>query len=398
MKKITWEFLESNAPDLIQNILNGLKQHKENPKYHPEGNAYEHIKTVVKRLESTGDVNLILAALFHDLGKLSVAQQSDEGDFNTSFGHENVSSQWVMRYKDWIEELGGNPYIVDDIVKNHMKIKFDSFSKKERERLERQTDPSDGETIFQKLNKFMSADNMKQDFNINETKLKENFTPQYYHLYDLTTGNYMYSGRNSKSLDDLKKSFLSYISGDYQTEPYEDWELDDNERGYKNWLSLVSTDIIPLVDIWDMEIHVTDKPIYDDEEYPNEVFPEKYGILAQKPNGEQYIISNDDSDLINEARLKLPLKKTFRDFRNELCKIIYDKLPMTYDINCNTYGSSITVKNVFGTQENLVVIELYRQGLNEKPKTIIDTYRDGETIEYRSVYSFDEFINSELDR
>ncbi len=159
--EITWNYILHTAPDIIRNILEGLKDHQENPAYHGESNAYEHIKIVTERLLKTGDMDLVMAAVMHDLGKLSTAEKSDEGPWNSSHGHENVSSQLVMRYKDWIQQMGANPYVVNEIVKNHMKIKFDAISKKDKDKLERYT-------IFQKLTQFMNADNMNRKWDLDE--------------------------------------------------------------------------------------------------------------------------------------------------------------------------------------------------------------------------------------
>jgi hypothetical protein len=106
-------------------------------------------------------MDLVMSALFHDLGKSSTSKKSEDGDWNSSFGHENASSQLVLRYKDWIQEMGANPYVVNEIVKNHMKIKFNGISPKDKKRLDRYT-------IFQKLTKFADADNMKKQWNLDE--------------------------------------------------------------------------------------------------------------------------------------------------------------------------------------------------------------------------------------
>lgn len=161
MENISWDKIINSAPDVIKEILNGLKNNKENPEYHPEGNTYDHIKTVTERLIKTGDMDLVMAGLFHDIGKSSVSQKSEDGNYNTSHGHENVSSQLVLRYKEWIREMGANPYVVNEIVKNHMKVKFDGISKKDKDRLERYT-------IFQKLTQFADADNMKRKWDLDE--------------------------------------------------------------------------------------------------------------------------------------------------------------------------------------------------------------------------------------
>ena len=158
---ITWDELESTAPDILKELLETLKLHKENPKYHPESSAYEHIKIVTERLIKTGDMDLVMAGFFYDLGKLSTAAKSEDGNWNISHGHEYISAKLVLRYKNWVQEMGANPYVVHEIVKNHMRIKFNGISKKDKDRLERYT-------IFQKLSQFINADNMKRKWDLDE--------------------------------------------------------------------------------------------------------------------------------------------------------------------------------------------------------------------------------------
>lgn len=167
MENLTFEYIEETAPDFIKMLLDGLKHHKENPQYHPEGNAYDHIKIVVNRLIKTGDPDLIMAGFFHDLGKLETASPSEEGDFNTSYGHENISTDWVMKYKDWIQEMGANPYHVKDIVSNHMKIKFSQIPKKHKKQLEKFG-------IYPKIERFTQADSMNRKWDLDESRFKFN--------------------------------------------------------------------------------------------------------------------------------------------------------------------------------------------------------------------------------
>lgn len=158
MKNITWNYLMNTAPDLIKDMLDALKDNHENPKYHPESSTYNHIKIVTERLIKTGDMDLVMAGFFHDIGKASVSKKSDDGDWNTSPGHEAISGKLVLRYRDWIEEMGANPYVVYEIVKNHDKIKFNALNKKDKESLERQG-------VYPKLSTFKDADNMNRKWN-----------------------------------------------------------------------------------------------------------------------------------------------------------------------------------------------------------------------------------------
>ena len=171
MENITWDKIVSTAPDIIKDILDYLKTNRENPTYHPESSTYNHIKIVTERLIKTGDMDLVMAGFMHDIGKASVIEKSNDGDWNTSHGHEAISAKLVLRYKDWVEEMGANPYVVHEIVKNHDKIKFNAFKKKDKEKLERHG-------VYPKLITFTDADNMNRQWDLDEGLV--NVTPKKY--------------------------------------------------------------------------------------------------------------------------------------------------------------------------------------------------------------------------
>lgn len=131
--KDMFDYIYSYAPVTIKDYIDTLKNVAQRPDYHPEGNAYIHTKVVVKRIAKTGDINLILAAFLHDLGKDRT--EKIEKDTIMHPHHElysaevlNIGSPW----RDWIRALGGDPYIVRDIVLNHMRLK-DKNNKKSQE-------------------------------------------------------------------------------------------------------------------------------------------------------------------------------------------------------------------------------------------------------------------------
>lgn len=126
-----FDYIYSFAPVTIQKYMDTLKNIKQRPDYHPEGDAYIHTKVVVKRIANTKDINLILAAFLHDLGKDRT--EKIENDIIMHPRHElysaeilNVGSPW----REWVRKLGGDPYLVRDIIINHMKIKEMSKNKK----------------------------------------------------------------------------------------------------------------------------------------------------------------------------------------------------------------------------------------------------------------------------
>ena len=117
--------LVEKSPKELKDILYSNWQAKQNPKWHPEGNTLKHIIVVTNRAIKTEpyNINLILAGYFHDLGKMATYEISPKTGQPTAYGHENISADLVDKYQDFITELGGNPEVVNYIVKNHMRMK-----------------------------------------------------------------------------------------------------------------------------------------------------------------------------------------------------------------------------------------------------------------------------------
>ena len=129
---ITEEKIPATPQQLIKNLPTELKDlffkqwgAKQNPKWHPEGNTLKHIIVVLKRAyhHYPDDPNMIMAALFHDLGKMDTYAINPKTGEPTAYGHENKSSDYIDQYRDWIEQFDGVD--VDEIkylVQNHMKV------------------------------------------------------------------------------------------------------------------------------------------------------------------------------------------------------------------------------------------------------------------------------------
>jgi len=135
---MTFRDILMKAPGELVQITMSLKDVAQNPKWHPEGNTLKHVITVFKRaIEHHSDnLDLALAAFFHDLGKLETYDINPKTGQPTAYGHENVSADLVKKYSDWIKELGGNPANIYYIVKNHMRMKqFDVMKDKKKNRL-----------------------------------------------------------------------------------------------------------------------------------------------------------------------------------------------------------------------------------------------------------------------
>jgi hypothetical protein len=169
------EKLPATPKELIKSLPKDLKEllfkqwgAKQNPKWHPEGNSLKHIIVVIKRAYNhyPDDPNMIMAALFHDLGKMDTFAINSKTGQPTAYGHEYKSTDYVEQFKDWVSTFDGTD--VDEIkylVKNHMKIKprtWDSMRDIKKE-------PISSHSAFNKLKGF--TDKLDGGGYVNESKI-----------------------------------------------------------------------------------------------------------------------------------------------------------------------------------------------------------------------------------
>jgi hypothetical protein len=136
---LTPQKLVKNLPQELKELLFKQWGAKQNPEWHPEGNTLKHILVVIKRAyhHYPDDPNMVIAALFHDLGKIDTYKINPKTGQPTAYGHEDKSTDYVEQFRDWIESFEGTD--VDEIkylVKNHMKVKpstWDQMKDKKKE-------------------------------------------------------------------------------------------------------------------------------------------------------------------------------------------------------------------------------------------------------------------------
>ena len=121
IKPNTFQDFYDSAPAEIKDYINRCADTPQSALWHPEGNAKIHINIVFNRAKRTGDINLMLSAFFHDLGKADATKYIN-GKWS-AHGHEFASLRLVEKYKAWIEKLGADYDIVHYVVKNHMRAK-----------------------------------------------------------------------------------------------------------------------------------------------------------------------------------------------------------------------------------------------------------------------------------
>ena len=156
----TFEELIALLPEELQQRFEKLKGNPERTDYHPEGNTYAHIKIVTERLMTTGDINLIMAGVFHDLGKLETTRPNPRTGQPSAFGHERVSANLVNKFSQFIAEMGADPKEVYEIVNYHMRIKqMHNMGKKKRDEMM-------GLPVYNKLETFTKADSMINEFKL----------------------------------------------------------------------------------------------------------------------------------------------------------------------------------------------------------------------------------------
>ena len=131
----TFEDFYDFAPKELQEYVDRCFKTNQSKLWHPEGNAGKHIRIVFNRAKNTGDINYMLAAFFHDLGKADVTRaHPTKQDAWPAHGHEIISAKLVEKYADWINRLGGDVELVLYIVKEHMRAKqLDNMKPAKRE-------------------------------------------------------------------------------------------------------------------------------------------------------------------------------------------------------------------------------------------------------------------------
>ena len=120
-KKYTFEELWNRLPKLIRDACSKCEQDNV---HHKEGNVDIHIKLVFEYADTHyDDVDLLLAAIFHDLGKPETQRfREKDGKMRISnIGHETKCEFYINKYFDLYSDVSTNKEKVTEICKNHMR-------------------------------------------------------------------------------------------------------------------------------------------------------------------------------------------------------------------------------------------------------------------------------------
>jgi len=166
---MTFQQLIITAPSIVQTKLEELKTLRERPDYHPEPSTFHHIEIVTNRLIQTGDPDLIMAGILHDICKLDCKKINPKTGHPTSPGHDIAAFDLIgetPQIQTWISENGGDPYIVKHICLAHMR--FHQLGQMRPFKRDTQIQKWKDIGIWDKLQFHGAADNMLVEFDMED--------------------------------------------------------------------------------------------------------------------------------------------------------------------------------------------------------------------------------------
>lgn len=166
---MTFQEITQTSPHLIKRKLEQLKFLRERPDFHPEPSAFHHIQIVTDRLILTGNTNLILAGVLHDICKLDTVKMNEKTGWPTSPGHDDAAHDLILNdqsIQDWIRQQGGKVIYVANLCKFHMRFHQlgDMRESKRNTNIQNWKDLG----IWEDLQVLGAADNMLEEFNLED--------------------------------------------------------------------------------------------------------------------------------------------------------------------------------------------------------------------------------------
>ena len=114
-----------DASGLMEELLpeiEPLRGCEQPPDFHPEGDVFVHTRLMLALLPKDASVLLVLATLFHDLGKPPTMERDQTGRIRFS-GHESVSAQMTEKIMRRLRFSNEEIEATTAVVQNHMVFK-----------------------------------------------------------------------------------------------------------------------------------------------------------------------------------------------------------------------------------------------------------------------------------
>lgn len=121
----TWGFDLLDQSGILKHLLpeiEALKGCEQPVDFHPEGDVFIHTRLVLSLLPSQVSLPLVLATLFHDIGKPGTARRDETGRirFNT---HEKLSTEMTFQIMKRLRYSNAETETTATLVRNHMAFK-----------------------------------------------------------------------------------------------------------------------------------------------------------------------------------------------------------------------------------------------------------------------------------
>jgi poly(A) polymerase len=157
------------------------------PKWHPEGDVWEHTLTVLSFLKKNCSLTLALAALLHDVGKPVVATINENTGFNHFHGHAEVGADMTTNILRNLRFSNDIVVAVTNLVAQHMA--FFNLSNMKLAKLKRFVRQDNFNELLE-LNRIdsLGSNGDLTDFNFAQTFLK-NLPPEQLHPVLVINGN-----------------------------------------------------------------------------------------------------------------------------------------------------------------------------------------------------------------
>jgi predicted kinase len=120
-------------------VVDKLRTTEQNPNWHPEISVYNHLYIVyesirLSNLEDGLKQDLMLCAIFHDLGKCDVTRLKECSDGTSklvSYGHENLAKTYLDKYLNRF--IVNDKALIYEVCANHMRAHlYEELSEKKK--------------------------------------------------------------------------------------------------------------------------------------------------------------------------------------------------------------------------------------------------------------------------
>lgn len=137
--------MKLTAKDLIERLPHGIVEAlikcEQSKNHHKEGSVFNHTILVVENAIRTKNDNVIIAAVFHDIGKLDATTITEvDGKVKvSSHGHEKESVKYLKhlnRYPDFEFDEEAVHFLVRNHMRAHKYVSGEMSKKSKREELE----------------------------------------------------------------------------------------------------------------------------------------------------------------------------------------------------------------------------------------------------------------------